>query len=71
MSKKLLKEPSREPPKNPLETQNEPQNAGGSAARKEDVRDSLDDIKKFQQDMHYFGQPRKPENKKKFPLGEP
>ena len=56
-----MKEPDRKPPENPLIVQQEPQNAGGSASRKEDVRDDLSDIRKFQDAEKH---------KHKFPLGE-
>jgi hypothetical protein len=68
---KLLKEPDRKPPLNPLETQQEPQNAGGSAARKQDVKDDLSDIRKFTERSHsYLGEPATPSERVKFPLGE-
>lgn len=71
MSKKLLKEPTETPPKHTLEVLEQPQNAGGSASRKEDVRDDLSDIRKFGDRSPFgLGERMRPELKKKFPLGE-
>jgi hypothetical protein len=71
--KKMLKRPSEIPPESPLETQNEPLEGGGTAARREDGapvgEKSLQSAAKMhdEQSPHYQGVYDQPRSK--FPLG--